>query len=139
MSSTRAVASALIGMCEEEKLMVINKLQCFDQRFPGTGEGPRFSELDPCIASIKLINYIRDFTVLLDERLPSDHAPICISLQAPNINMEQLKSHALLLGNHAVLMTKVKSLSKAPVKDNSIDLCKFSELLSFCDQPIKER
>ena len=50
--------------------------------------------------------------------------------------MEQLKSRALLLGNHAVLMTKEKSLSKAPVTGNSIDLCKFSELLSFCNQPL---
>ena len=74
--------------------------------------------------------------MLQDECLPSDHAPICVSLQEPNLYKEQLKSRALLLGNHAVLMTKENSLPKAPVKGNSIYLCKFSKLLSFYDQPL---
>ena len=66
--------------------------------------------------------------MLKDERLASDHAPICISLTAPYINMEQLKPRALLVGDHAVLMIKEKSF---------LSSCKFPELLSFfCDKPL---
>ncbi len=50
--------------------------------------------------------------------------------------MEQFKSRALLLGGHADLTFNEKSLTKAPVKGNSIDLCKFSELLPSRDQPL---
>ena len=54
--------------------------------------------------------------MLQDECLPSDHAPICVSLQAPNLYKEQVKSRALLSGSYAVLMTKENNLSKAPVR-----------------------
>ncbi|XP_045124370.1 uncharacterized protein LOC123512192 [Portunus trituberculatus] len=130
----------LLGICLEGNLLVMNNLQTRDKYFPSKltyRQGMQFvSELDLCLVSPNVIDCIHSFDVNQDVSLPSDHAPISVSLKPPSFNMNSLYDRACELGAHAALISPSHSrLVEKPIKFDSIDPEMFSAVLSLHDPP----
>ena len=131
-------ATAVLGICVEEELFVVNNLKTPDAHFPSKRTfrrgGEWISELDTCTASKGLIKFILHFDVLHDNSLPSDHAPIMITLKPPTMYLESLLSRARDLGEHgaefSTLVNSKNIFTKRPIKFSHIDVDKFSRELS---------
>ena len=97
-------ALAMLGICVEEHMLVVNNLKTPDIHFPSKKtfrKGRNWvSELDTCIVSDNLINFIQYFNVIYNESLPSDHAPIVITLHRPSVCLENIHTRASDLGKH---------------------------------------
>ncbi|XP_071548805.1 uncharacterized protein [Panulirus ornatus] len=66
-----------------------------------------------------------------------NHAPISVVLQQPSFDLNCVHSRASLLGDHAVLHTQGQGiLVSKPIKLDSIDLDKFSDVLTQRDLPL---
>lgn len=65
------------------------------------------SELDKCALSPLVINHVTGFSVLNRDSLPSDHAPITITMNLPNVDTNNLRTRAHHLGDHATLFNEV--------------------------------
>lgn len=76
-------ASALFGICAEEKMVILNNMKIPQYHFPSAltyRQGSQWtSELDVCGASTDILNCITNFSVNNDPALPSDHAPIFLT------------------------------------------------------------
>ena len=59
------------------------------------------SELDICVLSHSVPNRVTEFSVLQRECLPSDHAPIAMTMTLPSVDMDNLCTRASHLGEHA--------------------------------------
>lgn len=97
-------AAAILGICVEERLLIVNNLRTTDAYFQGKKTFKRgrewISELDTCIVSEGLIKCIQSFNVVHNYSLPSDHAPIEVVLWPPRIPLEILMNRASELGAH---------------------------------------
>ena len=98
----------LIGiLCTDEHVLVLNNLKTCDSHFKSNltyrQEQTWISEKDSCPASLNLVSCISNFLVHLNLALPSDHAPLSISIRDPSINLEHLAAQAAQLEDHAVL------------------------------------
>ena len=80
-------ADFLTSICVDNNLLVLNNLKTPNKYFPSNLTYRRrdtwVSELDTCVTSPGLVQYVSDFDVIKRPDLPSDHAPICITLDAP--------------------------------------------------------
>ena len=98
-------ATAMLGICMEEKLLVVNNLQMADVYFPSKKtfrKGREWvSELDTCIMSVNLIKCVKHFDVIHNDSLPSDHAPVAVAMQLPSLCLDTLAVRAAELGAHS--------------------------------------
>ncbi len=103
-------ATAMLGVCVEEKLLVVNNLRTSNEHFMRKKTfrrgGEWISELDTCFVSETLVKYIEHFDVIDRECLPSDHAPITVSLQPPSLCLDTLAARAGDLGEHSAEYTQ---------------------------------
>ena len=137
-------ATAMLGICVDEHLLVINNLKTSNMHFKSNKtyrKGREWvSELDTCVVSENIVKCVRSFDVILNNSLPSDHAPIAITLQPPSPCLENLMSRASDLGKHgAELISRVtprNRLFKHPVKFQSIDRDMFLNKLDEQELPM---
>ena len=136
-------ANALLGVCIDEKLLIVNNL-CTGERTYCSNQTYRqgrvwVSELDSCIMSTDIIKYLCNFNINQDLALPSDHAPVSIIIKAPATNLDSLYTRASRLGDHAVLYGKqMSNLIKNPLRFRDIDPERFVYAVSQHDQPVFE-
>ena len=64
--------------------------------------GVWISELDVCVVSSAAVGMVEEFSVLHDESLPSDHAPVSVKMSLPYVDVEDLLDRASHLGERAV-------------------------------------
>ena len=108
-------------ICVESGLLVINNLRTAFQHFASMKTfrrgGNWISEIDTCIASPNLVKYMNNFLVHQTDYLPSNHAPLSVSVRLPNLKRDWILSRAFLLGDHAVLHSAVahSKITKKPV------------------------
>ena len=136
-------AIAILGICIEEKILPINNLQTPNMYFLSkktfTRGGSWISELDTCFVSEGLVNCITNFNVIYNSSLPSDHAPITITLQPSEPCLDILMTRASDLGKHGAensnSFTSKKIFTKRPVKLDSVDCALFLSKLNETDMP----
>lgn len=96
----------------EVKLLVVNDMKIGNSHFPRKLtfiEGSVWkSMLGYCIVSSELVKYVKSFSILHDMILPSDHAPMLLTLSRSCVNLPSLLSRAMMLGDHAVLHSNIK-------------------------------
>lgn len=135
-------ARAISAICCELKLLVVNNLKTLFQHFRSKLTYRQASvwksELDICIASPNMLRFMTDFTVWQDTCLPSDHAPIAVSLSTPDISLDSLYSRARCLGDHATLYTRSSyhPYVNRPLKINGIDNDTFCSALARNGLPL---
>ena len=62
------------------------------------------SELDTCVASVGLISKLNEFTVFFQRsNLPSDHAPVAVTVSTTGADINNILARAVSLGDHATL------------------------------------
>lgn len=134
-------ARTLATLCSDEKLIVINKLKTPTQYFPSkltfkkTTEWK--SELDVCIASTCVVQCLSEFCVWQDMSLPSDHAPISVTVSPPSVNITDLCVRAQYLGGHATMYTRSNNtLLNRPTKFCDLDVEEFHSVLTQRDVPV---
>ena len=134
-------ASALLGVCIEEELLVVNNLCCFENMYTSKltyRQGCVWvSEIDSCLMSASIIRYLCGFNVNQDLRLPSDHALVSWEMRVPDVNLDALVTRASWLGDHTVLHNRQTcNLVRPPIKFITVDPEKFVNVLSQQYQPI---
>ncbi len=90
-----------------------------------------------CLFSFTGLRRISRFEVLRDFMLPSDHAPITITMSVPDQNLNNLSLRAGYLGDHAILYNPDCSGRKAkkPLHMSTIDERKFLDKIHLIDIP----
>ena len=92
--------------------------------------------MDVCFASSSLICDISDYKVYNDVLLPSDHAPISLSITTSCVDTKHLEYRASCLGDHAVLYSGTRrERMKKPVRFDSINRENFIHVLSQQEPP----
>ncbi len=140
VSAPNVNAVTMATICSQEALVVVNNLKTPTRHFPSKQTFRKvtrwISELDSCIVSHDLVNYVQSFEVFQDQFFPSDHAPITLSVQPPLIDVMSLLSRAHLLGDHAVLHSVHEMRQvKRPVKEENVNFERFLDVLSRDDVP----
>ena len=125
-------ARAMLGISMEEQLLVVNNLRAKNEHFQSKKTFSKrrewISELDTCIVSKNLINFIENFNVIRDNYLTSDHPPIIITLQSPSLCLQTLTIRPSELSKHdAELITtgfrnSRPPSSRPPVLYQNVDL-----------------
>ena len=134
-------AEFLGTICLENKLMILNNAKINEKHFSSEKtykkRGIWVSELDVCVTSPSLVQYLHDFSVIKREGLPSDHAPITVSMSSPRTPIENIISRACTLGDHAVLYgsTARCSITQKPIKFTSLDNQKFINNITSTSPP----
>ena len=129
----------IYSMCCEEKLAIVNNAKIKNKHFNSklTYKQGRIwtSELDLCIMSPNLLNSITNFNIIQDFSLPSDHAPLSITLKQC-LCLDTLLEHATYLGDHAVFYSRNKrNVCKKPIKYSQVDPPCFLNKLSLYELP----
>ena len=100
-------ANSLAQICTNNGLLIVNNLKDGDKTFVSKLTFKRrqtwISELDVCLSHYNFIRYITSFKVIHDLSLPSDHAPLTISVSPPPQDYAGLLRRAERLGDHTVL------------------------------------
>ena len=135
----------LVQLCKDCQLLILNNLKFNAKRFPGgltfRRKNQWISEIDLCLLSPQLVPAVTSFDIDHDVSLPSDHAPIGLSVHLASLShlrMENLLLRASALGDHAVLHTQQsqKRLTKRPLKFDEIDCESLSGVLQNLDPPM---
>lgn len=114
-------------MCIDNKMGVVNNLKHRDKYLSSDKtykQGNSWvSELDICLESYDLIEYINKFRVYLADYLSSDHAPISLQMSLPKVDIDSLLRHASLLGEYATLMNSIQHnrMVNKPIKMDQIN------------------
>ena len=132
-------ANIIYSMCCEEKLAIVNNAKIKNKHFNSKltyKQGKIWtSELDLCIMSPNLLNSITNFNIIQDFSLPSDHAPLSITLKQC-LCLDTLLEHATYLGDHAVFYSRNKrNVCKKPIKYSQVDPPCFLNKLSLYELP----
>lgn len=119
-------AYILSTICMDSKLLLINNLKTPTAHYVSNMTykkgGVWLSEIDTCLVSPSVLGDVSDFSVIHNESLPSDHAPISVSITMNRINLEDLSSRAKHLGDHAVLYNNVaRRQVKRPINVNVVN------------------
>lgn len=61
------------------------------------------SEIYTCTVSLNLVRDVSGLAVIKNDSLPSDHAPITITLSMSDVDLDGLLTCSQHLGNHAVI------------------------------------
>ena len=127
-------AVLLSAVCNRNSMVVVNNLKYRRKHFLGKRtfrkQGKWISEVDMCMASRSMIKYIDDFSVVQRVDLPSDHAPITLTVANTGVDPNNLLVRSSQLGDHAVLYScdGKNNLLRKPLKFMNID----KEV--FCDK-----
>ena len=131
-------AFILSSICKESELVLINNLKTPFKHFVSKKTYKKgsewISELDTCVASASVVSRVDEFSVFHNDSLPSDHAPIAITLSLPGIDLENLCSRAGHLGDHAILHNNKKTTVK-PINIHDVDETLFLNNLQLNDIP----
>ena len=123
-------AAIMSTICTDNDLLVVNNLRTFDKHFVSDKtyrkKGTWISELDTCIVSQNLVRCINDFSVVRQSGLPSDHAPIAVTVTT-DVDLDSILMRAKSLGDYSALCGDVgkHKLTKKSVKFSNMDTCKF--------------
>ena len=130
-------AYVLSSICTEVGLLILNNLQTNTKHFISDKtfrKGREWvSELDTCVVGPNILKNVCDFRVIRNDSLPSDHAPITLSLSLSGVDMHQLSLRAEQLGDHAVLYgqaSKNTNLAMKPINMQNINVDSFLRNLS---------
>ena len=140
-------AAAMLGICVDEQLVVVNNMKTgyahFTSKKTFKRGGEWISELDTCIISVNLVKYVKHFDVIDGENLPSDHAPVVMSLQVPSPCLDSVMARAGDLGKHGAecthLLTDRQSLVKPPLMSNNINQTLFMSNITEVDLEMQIR
>lgn len=134
-------AEFLSTICLENKLLVLNNLKTGDRHFM-CGKTYRkrdiwISELDTCLVSPNLVRCVDDFAVIKGRDLPSDHAPISVTLSCSSMCLDNIIARASMLGDHAVVHSRVAKchVTRKPIKFGNIMRERFTENMSYVNIP----
>ena len=126
-----------------EEQLLVNNLLTKDVHFQSKKTFSRrkewISELDTCIVSNNLINIIESSNVIRDNYLPSDHAPIVITMQSPSFCLQTLTILSSELGKHGaeLITTEFRNsrppTSRPPVQYKNVDLDLFLTKINEID------
>ncbi len=99
-------AFILSSVCKESELLVLNILEKPTNHFKSKKtykQGTEWiSELDTCILSPSAVSGVSEFSVIHNVSLPSDQAPISVTLSLPDVDLESLYTRAYQLGNYSI-------------------------------------
>ena len=133
-------AYILSSICIECNLLVLNNLKVNNHHFISDKTFRKgrewISELDTFIVSENMLEYITDFHVVRDDSLPSDHAPISMTLGISFIDVEDLEYRAKQLGAHASLQETMTKVALRPINMKMIDEQLFLSQLSGIELPV---
>lgn len=124
-------AALLSTICVDNDLLVINNLMTSDKHFVSDKtyrkKGIWISELDTCITSRSLVKCISDFCVVRQSGLPSDHAPIAVTISTTGVDLDSILMRAKSLGDYSTLCGEVvrHKLTRKPVRFSNMDTQKF--------------
>ena len=135
-------AFILSSMCKESKLLLLNNLKTPKKHYIS---GKTFrkgnewtSELDVCMVSSSMVSRVSGFSVIREESLPSDHAPITVTVSLPGVNIENLLARAHRLGEHVLsrdASLKTKTCRK-PIDVKTVDEKLFLDNLVITDSAL---
>ncbi len=120
-------AVLLSAVCMENSMVVVNNLKYQKKHFLGKRtfrrQGAWISEVDICMASRTMIKYIDDFSVVQRVDLPSDHAPITLTIASTGVDLNNLLVRSSQLGDHAALYSCAgkNNLFRKPLKFTNIN------------------
>lgn len=132
-------AELLSAICVENSMVVVNNLKSQQKHFLGKKTFRRrdawISEVDICVASRNMIKYIDDFSVVQRVDLPSDHAPITLTVAGTGVDLDNLLARSSQLGDHMALydIGSKNNLFRKPLKFTNIDREVFSNVISQRD------
>ena len=116
----------LFTICADNDL-VLNNLLYDSKQFPGKKTFRKcnewVSEIDTCVVSLDIVNYLSNFCVVQRSDPPSDHAPLTVTVSSTSVDLDNLFTRVSFLGGHAALLGNVgkKGMLKKPVVFNKID------------------
>lgn len=134
-------AEFLSTICLENKLLVLNNLKTGDRHFMSSKTYRKrdiwISELDTCLVSPNLVKCVDDFAVIKGRDLPSDHAPISVTLSCSGMCLDNIIARASMLGDHAVVHSRVAKchMTRKPIKFGNIIRERFTENISCVNIP----
>ena len=110
----------LKSICKQVGVLIVNGLKgndfSYDHSLTYCKKKERISRLDFCLASVNLTTLIESFSVVQDDKLPSDHAIIACSIKSRcNLEYEQLSKQfntksSLLIEKISAESSKIKHL-----------------------------
>ena len=119
VSRPNSNGQALLQICKDSDLLIVNNLKTPNVTLNGALTFRKrttwISEIDLVIVSKKFIHNITSLYVDQNLFYPSDHAPISFKIEVnsrSNICMNSLYTRAKDLGQHAVCLSKSRSLSR---------------------------
>ena len=116
-------ALILSNICMETGMVLVNNLKIPTNHFRSDKtyrKGSEWvSEIDTCTVSSNLVSDVSGFAVIMNDSLPSDHAPITITLSVSGVDLDGLLTRSQYLGNHAVIYDK--KLCNKPINMCNID------------------
>ncbi len=128
-------ATILSTICDDNQLVVVNNLKTRDRHFTGNKTYKRgdmwISELDLCVASLHLIDRLCDFKVVQRSDLPSDHAPVSVTISLKGEDLDSILDRASSLGDHAVLYGSAgnRKLVRKPIPVHVLDKQLFLDII----------
>lgn len=134
-------AFILSSICQETNMLVLNNVKFGVHHFRSNKtyrKGREWvSELDTCIMSPSVLSRVTQFSVLQRESLPSDHAPITLTMTFPAVDVENLRTRAHHLGDHAVLYNETLKYKHVvrPIQWKDVDQDVFLMKLQSVDLP----
>jgi exonuclease III len=134
----------LIQVCKDNNLQIVNGLKIDEKSFPSKLTFRRrknwISEVDRCVVSSSIVGKVTSFDINCDLNLPSDHAPICVSVVcSKQLSSNRLYEAACDLEGHAVLYRKTpNSICKKPLSCQSINPEVFSNTITKYEATIME-
>lgn len=134
-------AFILSSICQETNMLVLNNIKLGGQHFLSSKtyrKGREWvSELDTCIMSPSVLSSVKQFSVLQRESLPSDHAPVALTMSLSTMDMKSLCTRAHHLGDHAVLYNETLKYKHVvrPVQWKDVDRDVFFRKLQVVQLP----
>ena len=133
-------AKTLRGIGIEDGLVVLNNMKVHQHHFKG---GKTFkkgnewvSELDLCVVSCNILKYMNDLRIIYQRELPSDHAPLALTMLIDTTSLKELECRAEWLGDHVVLHSQIPTNRMVrPVKIENVDLEMLKQRLEECEIP----
>ena len=120
-------ANCIAPICTDNGLLVVNNLRedetVHTSKLTFKRRNNWVSELDVCVTHHEYSKFITAFNVIQDLSLPSDHAPITVSVSPPPRDYAGLLRRAERLGDHAVLHTaqRQRRLVRRPLPLRRLD------------------
>lgn len=121
-------AVLLSAVCNDNAMVLVTtsntKRNTFSERgLFGDKVHTWISEVDICMASRTMIKYIDNFSVVQCVDLPSDHAPITLTVANTGVDLNNLLMRSSQLGDHAALYGCAGrgTLFRKPLKFTNID------------------